>query len=201
MNFWKDYGAHIVSYVVSLLTTVASLPPQLMVFGTHTAAIIGVAGIVVTAINNIHNVISNPTSAAGSGSVPSKPSGGGSVTKFILVGVLGAALLSSLPGCATKLTFDEQAFIGYGAVDSIAQSTDQLLKAGKITAAAAQKVYTYDVYLKTAIAAAQVTYATNQTTGGNALATALTAITTVEGCIANPATLLSCVPTAPTVGN
>lgn len=104
-------------------------------------------------------------------------------------------ILLTLSACATTLTWNEKISIAYGSLDTIAKTTDQLLQAGKITSSEAGVIAKDLQYLSTALSAAQTVYQTNSTDGGNALQTALTAISTIEGCLSSPSNLSTCVPT------
>ena len=111
--------------------------------------------------------------------------------------IIGIFCVTLIAGCATtsgskSLTFNQQVYIALAASDGVAKTTDQLLTSGKISSATAQKIHDADQYLLTAVTAAQTTYRTSQTDGSNALVTALVALSTIESCLTNPATLPTC---------
>lgn len=56
--FWNTYGIHLVGYLFSILTAVSHLPAPLAgLLGPDGALIIGIAGILVTAIHNVQTVV------------------------------------------------------------------------------------------------------------------------------------------------
>lgn len=79
-------------------------------------------------------------------------------------------------GLATPKTFNQQLATGYGTATAILQTTDTLLKDGKIKSVDAQNVEIQTDNLKIALDIARQTYATDQATAGNKLAAALTAL-------------------------
>lgn len=90
----------------------------------------------------------------------------------IVCTVTGCAAL----GLATPKTFNQQLATGYGSATVVIQTTDTLLKDGKISSQDAQNVEIQADNLKAALDIARQTYATDQATAGNKLAAALTAL-------------------------
>lgn len=65
MTLLTRYGAHVVAYTFSLLTLLVGLPPQAVaLLGPHGNDIVGIAGILLTAADNIHKIIAAPNPTA-----------------------------------------------------------------------------------------------------------------------------------------
>lgn len=150
----------------------------------------------------LHTIIFPNTTAASVFTPQAKQSGWARLSFLACLLVLA---IVGLVGCATtssaSLTFNQQAYIGLAAADGIAKTTDQLLTAGTISSATAQKLETADQYFLTAVEAAQTLYQTNQASGSNSLVTALAALSVIEACVATPSALSTCaLPATPTGG-
>lgn len=114
---------------------------------------------------------------------PPKQSGRTSIAPLFVIAALALAACSML-GITQPTTFNEKLALGYGTATAVLTSTDTLLKAGKITSSVASNIESQDANLKAALDIAQATYASNQTDGGNQLATALTALNALSSYLA-----------------
>lgn len=186
---WGDKLFASITGICALLTTQA----QALQINARAVAWITFAAAVATLL---HTIVF-PNSTANSIFTPSsKQSGRARLSFLALLTLFGLGILGLIVGCATtsgaSLTFNQQVYIGLAAADGIAKTTDQLLTAGTISSPTAQKVETADQYFLTAIEAAQTTYQTNQANGSNALITALSALATIQACVAAPSSLATC---------
>jgi hypothetical protein len=102
MNAWKNWGAHALAYILSCLSIVQTLSPALL--GPYGPAIVGVSGILLTAIHNTQTAIAN-------GNAPLPPPAIRSLLLPIGLLVLSAGACVGLSGCATAPTTTQQAGI------------------------------------------------------------------------------------------
>ena len=94
---------------------------------------------------------------------------------------LAVFLVILLSGCAslglpTAKTFNEKLAAAYGGITVVLQTDATLLQAGTITKVDAQNIETQADNVKAALDISREIYATDQTTGGNKLASAITAL-------------------------
>lgn len=187
-QFWKDHGTKILGTVITVLSGLAAgsvvLPPPL---NTHAQAIAQWAAFLNFVLGAGVIIRGNTNTQAIAEQAKSK------VPPAALV-MLAMAMLPLLVGCGTlgltKPTFNEGVYAAYGTADTIATTTDTLLKAGKIKGSVASNIATQDQNLKTAIDLAKSTYATNQADGANQLqtvTTSLNALTTYLTTLGAPA--------------
>jgi hypothetical protein len=90
--------------------------------------------------------------------------------------------LLALTACASvpTQTFNEKLLVGYAAVTSVLQSDATLYSSGVLSKADAKNVEDRTDNIKQALDIAQATYTTDKVTGGNKLADALTALTSLQ---------------------
>ena len=93
--------------------------------------------------------------------------------------------LLSLSACAslgvpTPTTFNEKLGVAYAADDAVIQTVDALYTGGKLSAADAKNVEAQADNVKEALDLARTVYATDQVTGGNKLAAAITALGAIQ---------------------
>lgn len=127
LNLLKNYGAHAVAYLVSVLALVSTLPaPVVALLGPNASLIVGGAGILLTAVHQIQV-------ASKSGSTVT------TAAKVLpLLFVLGAAM-SVLGGC-TALTTDLNTPIGQATLQAIAQAAVTTAEQKGVSAAEIQKI-------------------------------------------------------------
>jgi hypothetical protein len=93
------------------------------------------------------------------------------LTPYVLV-----ALIATACTLFPAKTFNEKYATGVSTATAALNTTDQLLRAGKLSAKDAKNVEKQIDNVKEALDLARETYATDETTGGNKLASALTAL-------------------------
>jgi hypothetical protein len=176
-NWFDTHGTKVLAVLLAIATALEALDPAVLtgtlgpkapLWITLAATIFAAAHAVVSATNTTPPT---PPPAAG------KPAGG--FVRLELAAIL--AIMAVAAGCAAlgitqPLTFNEQLAAGYQSDAGIATTADQLLKAGKISAADAQNVETQAVNLREALDIANMVEATDAATGGNKLQAAITAI-------------------------
>lgn len=81
-------------------------------------------------------------------------------------------------------TFNQKVVAAYNTLDAAAQSTATLLQAGKITKDDAQQAHDQIAQIQQAVDAAQLIHGTDPQAGEDKLATAITALTVLQGYLA-----------------
>jgi glycerol uptake facilitator-like aquaporin len=94
--------------------------------------------------------------------------------------VCTALLACSALGLTKPATFNEQADTGITTCSTVLKSVDTLVVSGKITAADAKNIEAQVDNVMAGIGIARQIYATDQTTGGNKLASVLAGLQALE---------------------
>lgn len=97
------------------------------------------------------------------------------ITRTLAPYVLIALVITACSLFPAK-TFNEKYATGVSTATAALKTTDQLLNAGKLTPQDASNIEKQIDNVKEALDLAKTTYATDQSTGGNKLASALTAL-------------------------
>lgn len=151
-----------------------------------TLAIGGVADLVAAhqrATSSLQPLTATAAGAAASNAPPASASSVSSTIKSVAAAVLmfgamvgAVAVLSGMSGCATVQTFNEKYAAAVQTDTAVLSSTQSLLQANVITAADAQNIEAQADNAKSALDLARDVYATDQKTGGDKLAAAVTAL-------------------------
>lgn len=99
------------------------------------------------------------------------------------------SLILIISGCSAlglpvPQTFNQKLAVAYGGVTTVITTDQTLLAAGTITVADAKNVESQADNVKDALDIARKVYATDQTTGGNKLASAVTALGALQDYLA-----------------